>query len=726
VVVAVVVLGAWAYYGGRPAPPAGKAGADLPDLLLVTIDTLRADRLGCYGSDVQTPVIDGLAAGGVRFEASVAHVPLTLPSHASILTGQTPLRHGVRDNAGFVLSPGTPTLAGWLGAAGYQPAAFVSAFPVHSRFGLAQGFTTYDDRFPRGDDPARPAHVERRGDATIAAAVSWLRDRGAGGSPLFVWVHLFDPHAPYEPPEPFASRFRDRAYEGEVAFADSQVGLLLEGWRQARGRDPVVVVTSDHGEGLGEHGEPTHGLFIYDSTIRVPLVIAGPGIPAGRVPKSLARGIDIAPTLLDLAGVRAPGSVEGRSLRPLWEGRSGREEPAYVESLFGRLGFGWAPLHGLRERDLMFIDAPRPEIYDLRADPGQARNLAADRVEDLARMKRAVQAALAKAPEAKPVAIPRAAREQLRSLGYVASGTAGTASLRDPKDFAALAVRIENAMAVERADPARAASEFRAALGEDPDNRVARRHLAMALVAGRQYVAAERELRTLLAAGDDSLEAVTLLGDCYRLSGRYAEALEAFDRAVTLDPSAPEGFGGRGKTLTVLGRHEEARLAFGQALRVAPDDPEALEGLADLALARGDLAEARLRLDALAARDPGDARVALKYGVVLVRTGEIDRAISVFRAVTEREPANAEAAVNLGGALAKSGRPAEALPYFERAVRAGAKGTALWNGLAMARLETGNREGAAAALRESLRANPNQPQIRELLARVRYSGAQVR
>jgi predicted Zn-dependent protease len=337
-----------------------------------------------------------------------------------------------------------------------------------------------------------------------------------------------------------------------------------------------------------------------------------------------------------------------------------------------------------------------------------------------------VQAALAKAPEAKPVAIPRAAREQLRSLGYVASGTAGTASLRDPKDFAALAVRIENAMAVERADPARAASEFRAALGEDPDNRVARRHLAMALVAGRQYVAAERELRTLLAAGDDSLEAVALLGDCYRLSGRYAEALEAFDRAVTLDPSAPEGFGGRGKTLTVLGRHEEARLAFGQALRVAPDDPEALEGLADLALARGDLAEARLRLDALAARDPGDARVALKYGVVLVRTGEIDRAISVFRAVTEREPANAEAAVNLGGALAKSGRPAEALPYFERAVRAGAKGTALWNGLAMARLETGNREGAAAALRESLRANPNQPQIRELLARVRYSGAQVR
>ncbi len=311
-----------------------------PDLLLVTIDTLRADRLGCYGRPgAETPIIDGLAARGVRFDHSVAHQPLTLPSHASILTGLTPLRHGVRDNAGFVLAPGIPTLAEWLTAEGYEAAAFVSGFPVHGRFGLARGFGTYDDRFPRGTDTARPAYVERRGDATVAAAVAWLRSSPGRGRPVFAWMHLFDPHAPYEPPEPFASRFKGREYEGEIAFADRQLGALLDAWRAARGRDPIVVVTSDHGEGLGEHGEPTHGLFIYDSTIRVPLVLAGPGIPAGRVPGTLARGIDVAPTVLDLAGVEIPASVEGRSLRPAWEREDAGDEPAYVESLFGRLGF---------------------------------------------------------------------------------------------------------------------------------------------------------------------------------------------------------------------------------------------------------------------------------------------------------------------------------------------------------------------------------------------------
>ena len=709
-VAVVVALAAWVFYRARPAP--GTVGSPQPpDLLLVTIDTLRADRLGCYGrAGAETPVIDGLAARGVRFENSVAHVPLTLPSHASILTGLTPLRHGVRDNAGFVLAEGSATLAGWLASAGYEAAAFVSAFPVHHRFGLGQGFATYDDRFPRGADPARPSYVERRGDATTSAALAWISGKGAGGAPLFTWLHLFDPHAPYEPPEPFASRFKGREYEGEVAFADRQLGRLLEGWRAARGRDPIVVVTSDHGEGLGEHGEPTHGLFIYDSTIRVPLVVAGPGVPPGRVPGTLARGIDVAPTLLDLAGVPVPASVEGRSLRAAWEGGGGREEPAYVESLFGRLGFGWAPLHGWRERGLMFIDAPRPEMYDLRADPGQARNVAGDRVEDLARMRRAVRAAMATAPEARPAAIPREAREQLRSLGYVASEPGGRPSLRDPKDFASLAVRIENAMAIERADPRRASLEFRAALEEDPGNRVARRHLAMALVAGRE----DRRREARVARAGRGRRRQPGNGDA---AGRVRPVVRPVRRgAGGFRPRGGAGPVGAGR-LRRAGKdaHGDGPAGGGAAgvragARCRPRRCRGARGSRGPGARAWGHGRGAIWLDALAARDPGDSRLAMKQGVVLVRTGEIDRAIAVFRGVVEREPANAEAAVNLAGALAKGGRPAEALPYFQRAITAGARGSVVWNGLAMARLETGDRAGATAALRESLRANPDQPE----------------
>ena len=714
--IAAILGGGWWFSGQVHSTPR-------PDVLLVTIDTLRADHLGSYGyRGAATPVIDALAATGARFVEVITPVPLTLPSHASILTGDTPLVHGVRDNAGFVLGPTPRTLPELFKSAGYATAAFVSGFPVHHRFGLARGFDTYDDRFPRGSDPTRPPYVERRGDETIAAVTRWLEQRAAAGDegrPLFVWVHLFDPHAPYEPPAPFDRQFAAQPYDGEIAFSDQQVGALLEAWTRLRkDRQPIVAITGDHGEGLGEHGEPTHGLFIYDSTLRVPLLLAGPHVPAGKVVGGAVSTIDIAPTLLDLAGLPPRKEMEGRSLRAALDTGKAPLEPLYAESLFGRLGFGWSPLYGWRERGLMFVDAPVPEVYDLAADPGETRNVAAARGDDQRRMQRAVQAAVARAPEARPAALPRDAAESLRSLGYVASGSAPRPSLRDPKAFAALAVRIENAMAVERADPSKAIAEFRAALKEDPENAVARRHLAMALVAARQFDPAVTELTALLASGDDSLETLTLLGDCHRLSGRYAEALEAFNRAVSKNAAVPEAFDGLGKTLTAAGRNDEARAAFEKALATVPDDPDALEGLADLALARGDVAEAQARLANLQARDAADSRVALKHGVVLVRTGQVEQAIAVFRGVLQREPGNAEAALDLGGALAKTGRPVEAVPLFEQAVRSGAKGPVVWNSLAMARLETGDRAGAAAALRESLRARPDQANIKDLLDRV--------
>jgi choline-sulfatase len=693
-----------------------------PNVLLITIDTLRADRLGCYGDrDAATPVLDALAARGVRFPDAVAHVPLTLPSHATILTGVTPLKHGVRDNAGFVLGPSLRTLAEQFRAAGFDTAAFVSGFPVHHRFGLGRGFDVYDDRFPRGEDPARPPYVERRGDQTVAAAIAWLARRPDPGTrPFFIWLHLFDPHAPYDPPEPFKSRFSARPYDGEVAFADVQIGVLLGRLQQAGLRDQTLILaTSDHGEGLGEHGEPTHGLFIYDSTIRVPLILAGPGVSSGRVVAPLARGIDIAPTLLDLARLPPLPGAEGRSLKATWGERKAVDESAYVESLFGRLSFGWAPLYGWRDRQMMFIDAPRPELYDVEADPGQLHDLSGTRTADAGRYRRIIEAAVSGAPAAQPGPTSREARDRLRSLGYTGgAGSITNPSLRDPKDCAVLAVRIENAMAAERADPKKAIEEFALVLKEDPSNLLARRHLAVALTAERRYDDALAELRQLVAAGDTSAETLVFMGDCYRLSGLNEKALDAFRRAAERDPQIPDPINGQGKTLVAMGRRDEGRQAFERTLVLEPGDPEALGGLADLAIERGDLTGARARLEALRGRDGEDTSVALKLGVVLVRLGELDRAIELFTEVLGRQPGNVDAAVDLGGALAKSGRPAEAVPYFERAIAAGARSPVVFNSLGFARLESGNQPGAIEALRQSLRVRPDQPNIVAMLQKL--------
>ena len=289
-------------------------------MLLVTIDTLRADHLGCYGRQAaMTPTIDALARRGVRFATAVAHAPLTGPSHASILTGRTPLGHGFRNNSGFVLAPAVSTAAEDFRQAGYRTAAFVSGFPLDRRFGFDRGFDTYDDHLPRGNDLRRTPYVERTADATTGAVLRWLQPSShppGQPRPWFLWVHYYDPHAPYEPPAAdLAERFRATPYDGEVAFVDRELGRLFEALATTREMDhTLVLLTSDHGESLGEHGEATHGIFIYDATLRVPWVMAGPGVPAGGVPRTIVRSIDVLPTLARLRRASAAAGC-GRTLR---------------------------------------------------------------------------------------------------------------------------------------------------------------------------------------------------------------------------------------------------------------------------------------------------------------------------------------------------------------------------------------------------------------------------
>src|SRR6266571_544164 len=418
----VAAVAGWRVMAGRPV----RRDPGL-SVLLVTIDTLRADAVGAYGrAGAETPWMDRLAAAGVRFERAHAHNVITLPSHANLLSGQYPFRHGVRDNSGFRFPAGTPTLATLLKARGWRTAAFVSAFPLESRFGLGAGFEVYDDHLGTGEAHTEFLVPERRGPATVEAARRWLDEHR--GERTFCFVHLYEPHFPYDPPEPFASRFRREPYHGEVAAADAALEPLLRPLLEAgpSGRT-LVVLTGDHGEALGEHGEMTHGVFAYEGTLRVPLIFFAPALLAPATVSAPVRHVDVLPTVLDALGIAVPATLPGRSLLPLMA-RGGRPETprSYFEALSSSLNQGWAPLHGLLDGSLKYVDLPIPELYDLQADPGETLNLAGSRGQELERLRGLLAAQLAEDRGAGRVKEDSATLEKLHALGYVAGGSAAT------------------------------------------------------------------------------------------------------------------------------------------------------------------------------------------------------------------------------------------------------------------------------------------------------------
>jgi arylsulfatase A-like enzyme len=404
-----------------------------PSILLVTIDTLRADRVGAYGdAQARTPHLDALARSGLAFDRAYSPAPLTLPSHTTILTGLLPPAHGVRGNGAFALGPGPPTLAEALRARGLRTAAFVGGFPLSRRFGLDRGFEHYDDRMEKAPG-LHFEFAERRASEVVSAARTWL---AAATGPVFVWVHLFDPHAPYDPPPAFAG---PDPYRGEIAAADAALGDLMAAW-DARKGPSYVAVTSDHGEAFGEHGEESHSLFVYDATLHVPLVLRGHGLPAGRRQATPVGLADLAATLLARVGGAGP-SLPGRDLTatPL------PAVPLYAETLAPRLDFGWSDLRAWRDSRFKLVRAPRPELYDVDADPGETRDLARSDPRRTAAMDAALGEALAAMGERESVRRPDSeAAERLRALGY-AQGPGGTGSGADPKD------RVEVALAIARA-----------------------------------------------------------------------------------------------------------------------------------------------------------------------------------------------------------------------------------------------------------------------------------
>ena len=709
------------------------APSSRPNVLLVTIDTLRADHVGSYGyHEASTPTIDALASRGVRFETAVAHAPLTGPSHASILTGQTPLGHGFRNNSGFILGPDVKTVAQDFRNAGYHTAGFVSGFPLDRRFGFDRGFETYDDRLPKGNDRRRTPYVERFADATTDAVLRWLATanprEAPQPAPWFLWVHYYDPHAPYEPPvADLADRYRQSPYDGEIAFVDRQLGRLLQ-TLDVRGETSrtIVLVTADHGESLGEHGEGTHGIFLYDATLRVPWIMAGPQIAAGRVSRTVARSIDVLPTLLDYAGLPQRSDVDGRSLRRAADGEQMSDAPAYAESLYAELELGWAPLHAWRTAGFKFIKAPHPELYDLQSDPSEKANRAGEQGARVSDLSSQLEVPLRQpTPSAPAQTVDAETAERLRALGYVSGGRASrpaSAALRDPKDGVHLLPKLNRGMSAARSEPELAIRELTSVLEEDPGLFMARRTRAVAYAAAGRHELAIADLRVLDREGQLTPEDAVVLGDNLRSAGRLEEAALILQRAERENPTFPQPLISLAAVRIQERKYDEAAAACERVLKLVPDHIEALRQLGDLALLREDLNAAAARYARILEVDAGDVPAMTRLGVVRMRSGRPDEAMRLFREAIGREPENAEALLYLAGALASAGRSADALPYFERALKAGPASTMALNGLGLARLDLGDRAGAAAAFRESLRLDPKQADIARALAEIRQGG----
>ncbi|MBK5298164.1 MAG: sulfatase-like hydrolase/transferase [Vicinamibacteria bacterium] len=697
----------------------------------MTIDTLRADHLGSYGAaSAMTPGLDALAKRGVQFATALSHVPLTGPSHASMLTGRTPPGHGFRNNGGYVLAPTLRTAAEDFKQAGYRTAAFVSAFPLDRRFGFDRGFDVYEDHLPRGNDRRRTPYVERHADATTDAALRWLAAPGNDGKsgPWFMWVHYYDPHAPYEPPPDLAERFRSAPYDGEIAFVDRELSRVLTALEQGGdlGRT-VVLVTADHGESLGEHGEGAHGLFVYDATIRVPWIMAGPGIGEGRVSPTLARLIDVLPTLHDYAGLPPRTGMEGRSLRPAAEGRRMDDQPSYAESLYSELELGWAPLYSWRVGGFKLIEAPRPELYDLTNDPKELTNLAETNAPRVAQLRRGLEAGVRQqtAPAGAVASSDPQAIERLRSLGYLSgsSGTrAGAGALRDPKDGVRFLPRLNRAMSAARVEPEVAIRELTAVLSEDPTLFMARRTRAVAYASAGRHDLAIADMRILEKAGELTPEDAVVLGDNLRFAGQFDDATAVLERASRDSPTFPQPLVSLAEVQIAQHRYPEAGATLEGVLKLAPDFIEALRRLGDLAFLRDDMGAAGSRYTRILELDGTDVPAMIKLGVVRMRTSQAAEGLRLFQSAISRDPKNGEALLYLAGALAAGGRPAEALAYFDRAVAADPRSTMALNGLGLARLALGDKTRAGAAFRASLRIDPSQPEIANTLRELRGGG----
>ena len=619
----------------------GRSGASASGpVILISIDTLRADRLPVYGYTAgRTPRLTTFARDAVVFDRAYAHAPQTLPSHASMFTGELPFEHKVRDNLGFTLSDKTRTLAAFFRDAGYATAGFVSAYVLRRETGIGQGFDVYDAQFPPMAADRSPAQVQRAGVDTLAAATTWLKTLKSNR--FFLFFHIYEPHKPYTPPE----RFKDLApYDGEVAYADEIVGTLLDQLKTLAFYDAAtIVILSDHGEGLGDHIEEEHGLFLYDEVVRVPWLMKLPrNQAAGKRIADPIQHLDLLPTLAALARLRVPGGLRGRDLSAAVFGRGTlAPQGIYAEALYPRYHFGWSELVSLTDERYRYIKAPRPELYDLERDPDERTNVLEARGQSATALRSALDALVAGRNIDAPSAVSDEDRQRLAALGYVgtqsASVTATSSSLADPKDKAPLLRTYRQAVE---------------AIGHGQlDEGVAL-------------------LRTILDEDRNMTDVWSQYASTLARLGRNKEAFEAYGQVIRLQPDEPNGPLGAANALLALDRFDEARAHAELALKAAP--ALAHQALALIEVCRHRNEEALRQADLASQAEPGLPMPAFIRGTIAYDNQDYAAALSALKEAEAGYRTRSVQARDLnfmiGDSLARIERYAEAEPYLQREV----------------------------------------------------------
>ena len=672
---ALIALGAWWWL--RTPVFAIDVNADR-NVLLVTIDTLRADALGSYGGRAITPNLDRLAQHGARFTFAHSHAVVTLPSHASILTGRYPYEHGIRDNTGYRLPETQATAATRLKARGFATGAFIGGFPLDRRFGLGVGFDIYDDNLDSSTNrSAKRANNEddreRRADAVVASALEWI---GRQSGKWFVWVHVYDPHVTYDPPDEWKTRFPSDPYLGEVSFTDSALGVLFDRL-STQARPTIAVVTADHGEGLGDHGELTHGVFAYESVLKVPLIVSeiGARAPAstrtGVVVDELARHVDLLPTLLQAVSAPADASLPGSSLRDAIAGSRTADRPSYFESMTPTLARGWAPLRGVLVGREKLIDLPIAELYDLATDSAEQRNLFASKTDRVPVMLNVLKT-FNVAPPGRPQKETPETLERLRSLGYIGGGSATLREEYTDRDDPKRLIELEQTMtragdAFRLGRSPEAIEMYKSVIAKRADTEDAYRKLALVYWRSGRAADAIATLETALRNGVTQSEVRIKLGQYLAESGQPGKAVALLAGDTGDDPDALVALG---NAYQLAGQPAAAIKTFQRLLEIDPKNGLAWENIGTSQLQTGQAAAAESSLRRAIELDKSLAGAYTALGVVLAGTNRKSEAIDAWKNAVAQDATELNALYNLTINLAAAGRRDEATMYGERFIAA--------------------------------------------------------